>query len=67
MSSLWRYGAAAFWIFCGANHFRRPRFYKAIVPPPFDRWKDEVNIAAGVAELAGGLAILPDGTRRAAR
>ena len=67
MNSLWRYVAATFWIFSGLNHFRRPRFYKAIVPPPLDRWKDEVNVAAGIAELAGGLAVLPEPTRRGAR
>lgn len=32
-----------------------------------DRWKDHVNVAAGLAELAGGLAVLPDRTRRGAR
>jgi uncharacterized membrane protein len=64
---MWRYLAAAFWISAGLNHFRSPRFYKAIVPPPIDQWKDQVNVAAGVAELAGGLAVLPDRTRPAAR
>ena len=67
MNRTWRFAAASFWIASGANHFRRPRFYKAIVPPPLDRWKDEVNVAAGLAELAGGLAVLPDRTRPAAR
>jgi uncharacterized membrane protein len=64
---LWRWGAAAFWIAAGSNHFRRPRFYTAIVPPPVDRWKEEVNVIAGAAELGGGLAILPGRTRRGAR
>jgi uncharacterized membrane protein len=63
----WSYLAAAFWIIAGANHFRSPRFYKAIVPPPLERWKGGMNVAAGVAELAGGLAVLPAGTRRGAR
>jgi uncharacterized membrane protein len=67
VNPLWRYAAAAFWIFAGINHFRRPRFYAAIVPPPLDRWKREVNVAAGVAELAGGVAVVPDRTRRPAR
>ena len=59
--------AAGFWIASGANHFRRPRFYKSIVPPPLDRWQHEVNVAAGVAELGGGLAVLPAATRGGAR
>jgi uncharacterized membrane protein len=63
----WRWGATLFWIVAGANHFRRPRFYEAIVPPPLDRWKREVSAAAGVAELAGGLAVLPERTRSGAR
>jgi uncharacterized membrane protein len=59
--------AATFWIAAGANHFRHPRFYKSIVPPPLDRWKDEVNVLAGAAELAGGVAVVPNRTRRVAR
>jgi uncharacterized membrane protein len=56
-----------FWIASGANHFRAPGFYEAIVPPPLDRWKHEVNVAAGAAELAGGAAVLSRRTRPAAR
>ena len=67
MNRGWRWVAALFWIASGVNHFRRPRFYKAIVPPPLDRWKSEVNAAAGIAELAGGLAVLPTRTRPASR
>lgn len=63
----WRYAAAAFWVANGLNHYRAPRFYEAIVPPPFVRWRREVNLASGAAELAGGLAVLPDRTRRLAR
>jgi len=59
--------AAGFWIVAGAMHFVVPRQYQAIVPPPLERWRSEVVVASGVAELAGGLAVLPDGTRRAAR
>ena len=67
MNRGWAYLAALFWIASGANHFRRRRFYEGIVPPPLDRWKSEVNVAAGVAELAGGLAVLSTRTRPAAR
>lgn len=63
----WRWGTALFWITAGLNHFRSPRFYEAIVPPPLDRWKSHVSIAAGAAELAGGLAVVPERTRPAAR
>jgi uncharacterized membrane protein len=63
----WRLGAAAFWIAAGANHFLNARFYEAIVPPPLDRRKREVNLLAGAAELAGGVTLLPARTRAAAR
>ena len=48
-------------------HFVIPRQYEAIVPPRLARWKKEVVVASGLAEIAGGLAILPDATRRGAR
>ena len=62
-----RLGAAAFWVVAGVMHFVIPRQYEAIVPPPLDEWKREVNVAAGGAELAGGLAVLSGRTRPAAR
>ena len=48
-------------------HFVIPRQYEAIVPPAIARWKRELVVASGVAELAGGLAVLPERTRRGAR
>ena len=62
-----RLGAAGFWLLAGTMHFVVPSQYEAIVPPRIARWKKEVVIASGVAEIAGGLAILPETTRRGAR
>jgi uncharacterized membrane protein len=62
-----RQGAAVFWIVAGVMHFVLPRQYQAIVPPRIAQWKREVVVASGVAEIAGGLAVLPDRTRRGAR
>jgi uncharacterized membrane protein len=62
-----RFGAAAFWIVAGTMHFVIPRQYEAIVPPRIARWRKEIVVASGLAEIAGGVAVLPDGTRRAAR
>jgi uncharacterized membrane protein len=62
-----RRATALFWVVAGALHFVRPRFYEPIVPPPLDRYKREVVIVSGVAELAGGVAVLPTETRRIAR
>jgi uncharacterized membrane protein len=62
-----RYGLALFWIVAGAMHFVIPKQYAAIVPPPVGRWRKELVVASGVAEIAGGLAVLPESTRRGAR
>jgi uncharacterized membrane protein len=62
-----RIAAAAFWMFAGAMHFVIPRQYQAIVPPSIARWKKELVVVSGLAEIAGGVAILPGSTRRGAR
>jgi uncharacterized membrane protein len=62
-----RLGAAAFWLVAGTMHFVIPRQYESIVPPAIARWKKEIVVASGIAEIAGGLAILPGRTRRGAR
>ena len=62
-----RFAAAAFWVFAGAMHFVIPRQYEAIVPPSLARWKKELVVASGIAEIAGGVAIVPESTRRGAR
>jgi len=62
-----RIGAAAFWLVAGTMHFVLRRQYEAIVPRRIASWKKEVVVVSGVAEIAGGLAILPDRTRRRAR
>ena len=62
-----RIAAAAFWVLAGTMHFVIPRQYQAIVPPYLARWTKEVVVASGIAEIAGGVAVLPDATRRGAR
>ena len=62
-----RYLASGFWILAGIMHFVIPRQYEAIVPASLQRWRKEIVIASGVAEIAGGVLILPDQTRRAGR
>ena len=66
-SSAARYGTAIFWIFAGIMHFLIPRQYEGIVPPRIARWKKECVVVSGLAEIAGGVAVLPDSTRRGAR
>ena len=66
-SSLARFGTAIFWIFAGIMHFVIPRQYEGIVPPRIARWKKECVVVSGLAEIAGGVAVLPESTRRGAR
>ena len=56
-----------FWIFAGSMHFLRTRTYEAIMPPYLREWKRELVLLSGAAELAGGVAVLPERTRRFAR
>jgi uncharacterized membrane protein len=58
---------AIFWVFAGTMHFVIPRQYEAIVPPGIASRKREVVVVSGLAEIAGGLAVLPARTRRGAR
>src|SRR5205085_1124999 len=53
--------------FAGIMHFVIPRQYEETVPPPLDRYKREIVALSGVAEIAGGLAVATDRTRRAGR
>src|SRR4051794_34967923 len=55
-----------FWIFAGIMHFVVPKQYEAIMPDYLPAHKELVQ-ASGVAEIAGGLAVLHPRTRRAGR
>ena len=57
----------AFWISAGLMHFVFPRTYQSIMPTYLTDWKGELVAASGAAEIAGGLAVLPERTRRAGR
>ena len=62
-----RLGTALFWIVGGALHFVIPRQFESFVPPQLARWRKELVVASAIAEIAGGIAVLPDRTRRFAR
>jgi uncharacterized membrane protein len=62
-----RLGTALFWIVGGALHFVIPRQFESFVPPRLARWRRELVVASAIAEIAGGIAVLPDRTRRLAR
>lgn len=57
---------AAFFVFAGTMHFVRPRAYEAIVPPWIPRPREAVAVS-GLAEIAGGLAVIPARSRGFAR
>ena len=57
---------AGFFTFAGVMHFVTPRSYEAIMPPSLPRHR-ELVLVSGVAEIAGGLAVVLPGSRRLAR
>jgi uncharacterized membrane protein len=57
---------AGFFIAAGVNHFVIPRAYERIVPPALAMHRRRVVQVSGLAEIAGGTAVLAPGTRRAA-
>jgi uncharacterized membrane protein len=62
-----RLGTALFWIVGGALHVVIPREFESFVPPRLGSWRKELVVASAIAEIAGGVAVLPDRTRRFAR
>ena len=52
--------AGPFFIFAGLMHFIKPRWYESIMPPYVPAHR-ELVAASGVAEIAGGVALMcPD-------
>jgi uncharacterized membrane protein len=59
--------ASVFWVVAGLMHFVIPRQYETIVPASLSRWRKEIVVASGVAEIAGGVLILPAASRKLGR
>ena len=59
-------GLAGFFAFAGTMHFVIPRSYEAMMPPSLPRHREAV-VVSGIAEIAGGAAVLAKPTRRFAR
>ena len=57
---------SGFFLMAGAMHFIRPRTYQAMMPPSLPMHREAV-IVSGVAEMAGGAAVIPERTRPLAR
>lgn len=58
---------AAFFTFAGTMHFVIPRSYEATVPPYVPISPKDAVAWSGVAEIVGGLGVVPPSTRRFAR
>lgn len=54
---------ATFFTFAGIMHFVIPRSYEATMPPYLPYHRESV-IVSGIAEIAGGIAVLLPSTRR---
>jgi uncharacterized membrane protein len=57
---------ALFFVGSGVNHFLAPRAYERMVPPRLQHDAKRVVAVSGVAEIVGGLAVLPSRTRKLA-
>jgi uncharacterized membrane protein len=57
---------AVFFTFAGTMHFVRLRQYVAMMPDYLPRHHEAV-VVSGVAEIAGGVAVIPERTRPLAR
>lgn len=55
-----------FYLFAGYNHFASPTFYLPVIPPYLSQWAKEINILAGVFEIALALLLIPCRTRLSA-
>ena len=56
---------AIFFVVAGANHFRSPEKYLAIMPPWLSA-PEWMNWISGAAEMLGGIGVLVPATRRCA-
>jgi len=65
LQTLLLYLMAALYVAAGANHFRDPDFYVAIMPP-YVPWHLPLVYVSGVAEIALGVAVLVPRLRRGA-
>lgn len=54
---------ATFFIYAGTMHFKKAWFFEKIVPPFLKKWKKEINIISGIAEILGGIGLLVPQTR----
>jgi len=61
-----RAALAGFFGLAGAMHFVIPRSYEAMIPPSLPRHREAV-VVSGIAEIAGGAAVLHPASRRLAR
>ena len=49
---------AIFFIYAGYSHFKKAWFFYKITPPLLQKWKKEINVIVGIAEILGGIGLL---------
>src|ERR1035438_3397606 len=64
LTRVFRWILAIFFIVAGMNHFRDPAIYLGMMPE-WIPWPKEVNLVAGLCEIAGGIGLLFSRFRRA--
>jgi uncharacterized membrane protein len=65
LKTLCRWIIAVFFIGAGANHFREPAMYLAMMPPVLP-WPTGLNFISGAAEMLGGIGLMVTTWRRLA-
>ena len=65
MKAATRWLIGLFFVVAGANHFRTPAIYLAMIPPALPH-KELLNQIAGAAEILGGLGLLIPPVRKLA-
>jgi uncharacterized membrane protein len=60
-----RWLLALFFVAAGANHFRDPATYLAMMPPALP-WPSILNAVSGAAEILGGIGLMVTAWRRLA-
>lgn len=63
MAKLLYIGLILFWLVAGANHFIMPQYYIEVIPI-YLPYPIELNFLSGALEIAGGLLLIKDSTRK---
>lgn len=54
---------AAFYLYAGYAHFKRPWFFYKLTPPMLKKWQEPINVIVGIAEILGAIGLLIPATQ----